>query len=151
MEGYPDIRIVAVPYDSGHPGLRMGAGPEHLLDNGLGEGLRSEGRGQGVTTVRHEREPTAEVATAFELHGLVSNRVRRGLAADGFPRRPRPRWCPPATATPPLLARSRAPTAKAWASSGSTPTGSSTRRRPPRPASSTGWALSSPWGTAGRR
>ena len=85
MEGYPDIRIVAVPYDSGHPGLRMGAGPEHLLDNGLGEGLRSEGRGQGVTTVRHEREPTAEVASAFELHGLVSNRVRRALAEDEVP------------------------------------------------------------------
>src|SRR4028118_1838709 len=85
MEGYPDIRIVAVPYDSAHPGLRMGAGPEHLLDNGLGEGLRSEGRGQGVTTVRHEREPTAEVATAFELHGLVSNQVRRALADGEFP------------------------------------------------------------------
>jgi arginase len=85
MESHPDIRIIAVPYDSGHRGLRMGAGPEHLLDNGLGEGLRSDGRGLSVTTVRHEREPAAEVATAFELHGLVSGQVRRALAEDEFP------------------------------------------------------------------
>jgi arginase len=85
MAGYPDIRIIAVPYDSGHPGLRMGAGPEHLLDNGLGEALRSEGRVLSVTTVRHEREPAAEVATAFELHGLVSGQVRRALADGEVP------------------------------------------------------------------
>ena len=85
MAGYPDIRIIAVPYDSGHPGLRMGAGPEHLLDNGLGEALRSEARVLSVTTVRHEREPAAEVATAFELNGLVSGQVRRALAEGGFP------------------------------------------------------------------
>jgi len=85
MEDNPDIRIIAVPYDSGHPGLRMGAGPEHLLDNGLGEGLRSGGRGLSVTTVRHERELASEVATAFELHGLISGQVRRALAEDGFP------------------------------------------------------------------
>jgi arginase len=85
MEDHPDIRIIAVPYDSGHPGLRMGAGPEHLLENGLGEGLRSEGRRPSVSTVRHEREPTAEVATAFELHGLVSGLVRRTLTDGEFP------------------------------------------------------------------
>ena len=85
MAGYPDIRIIAVPYDSGHPGLRMGAGPEHLLNNGLGEALRSEGRVLSVTTVRHEREPAAEVATAFELHALVSGQVRRALADGEIP------------------------------------------------------------------
>jgi arginase len=63
----------------------MGAGPEHLLDNGLAEALRSEGRVLSVTTVRHEREPVAEVATAFELNGLVSGQVRRALAEDEFP------------------------------------------------------------------
>src|SRR4028118_1588167 len=72
MEGRrPDVRVIVVPYDSGHRGLRMGAGPGHLLDNGLGEALSSEGPGLVVTTVRHPREPPAEVATAFELHGVV--------------------------------------------------------------------------------
>jgi hypothetical protein len=135
MKDHLDIRIIAVPYDSGHPDLRMGAGPEHLLNNGLGERLRSEGRGTRVTTVRHEREPTAEVATAFELHSLVSNRVRRAIA-DG---------------EVPLVLSGNCNTAvveslagvgpETWASSGSTPMASSTHRRRPRPASSTGWVL----------
>jgi arginase len=85
MEDHPDIRIIAVPYDSGHPALRMGAGPNHLLENGLGEGLQLGGRKPSVTTVRHEREPTAEVATAFELQCLVSGRVRRAVAHGEFP------------------------------------------------------------------
>jgi arginase len=85
MEHHRDVRIIAVPYDSGHPGLRMGAGPEHLLDNGLGEAVRPEGRRPSVTYVRHEIEPTAEVATAFELHALVSGQVRQAIAEGGFP------------------------------------------------------------------
>jgi arginase len=85
VEDHQDVRIIAVPYDSGHPELRMGAGPGHLLENGFGEGLRSGGWGPTVTTLRHEREPVAEVATAFELHGLVSGQVRRALAEDEFP------------------------------------------------------------------
>jgi arginase len=82
MEDHPDIRIIAVPYDSGHPLLRTGAGPNHLLENGLGEGLQLGGRKPSVTSVRHEKEPSAEVATAFELQRLVSGRVRRA-DADG--------------------------------------------------------------------
>ena len=85
MQDQRDVRIIAVPYDSGHPNLRMGAGPRHLLNNGLGEALRAQGRGPNVATVRHEREPTAEVATAFELHGLVSGQVRQALAEGEFP------------------------------------------------------------------
>jgi arginase len=63
----------------------MGAGPEHLLDNGLGEAVRPEGRRPSVTNVRHEIEPTAEVATAFELHALVSGQVRQAIVEGGFP------------------------------------------------------------------
>ena len=85
MEGYPDIRIIAVPYDSGHPDRRMGAGPKHLLDNGLVESLRPGGRGVSITTVRHEREPPAEVATAFELQDLVSRQVRAALDEGQLP------------------------------------------------------------------
>jgi len=63
----------------------MGAGAEHLLDNGLGESLRAEGRRPNITYVRHERAPTTEVATAFELHALVSGQVRQAIAEGGFP------------------------------------------------------------------
>jgi arginase len=85
MREHPDIRIIAVPYDSGNPGLRMGAGPQHLLDNGLGASLRPDGRGVSVATVRHEREPTAEVASAFELQDLVSRQVRTAIGEGQLP------------------------------------------------------------------
>jgi arginase len=85
MEDHSDIRIIAVPYDSGHPGLRMGAGPNHLLENGLGALPQLGERKPSVTTVRHEREPTAEIATAFELQCLVSGRVRQALAEGEVP------------------------------------------------------------------
>ena len=54
MEERSGVLIIAVPYDSGHPFLRMGADPGTLLENGLGEALRSEGRGPSLATVRHE-------------------------------------------------------------------------------------------------
>ena len=38
-----DIQILAVPYDSGNRGARMGAGPEALLDAGLEKALRDRG------------------------------------------------------------------------------------------------------------
>jgi arginase len=81
----PGIRVIAVPYDSGHRGLRMGAGPEHLLGNGLGELLRSGERSLNFTTVRPESDPPAEVAAAFELDRLVSGQVRQALAAGELP------------------------------------------------------------------
>ncbi len=85
MGGHPDIRVVVVPYDSGHRGLRMGAGPEHLVRGGLADALRTRGRSPSFATVRPEGDPPAEVATAFELHGLVSEQVRDALADGRFP------------------------------------------------------------------
>ena len=85
MEGYPDVLIIAVPYDSGNPGLRMGTGPQHLLDNGLGASLRPDGRGVSTITVRHEREPPAEVTTGFELQDLVSRQVRAAVDEGRLP------------------------------------------------------------------
>lgn len=85
MEEFPKVHVIAVPYDSGHRGLRMGAGPEHLLNNGLGGALRSAGLSPSFSTVRPEGDPPAEVATAFEIAGLVSARVREAASGGGFP------------------------------------------------------------------
>jgi arginase len=84
VEGSSDIRILAVPYDSAHRGLRMGAGPEHLLENGLVEALRAKGREVRSKTVHPEGEPLAEVATAFELNRLVSETVGAAIARGEF-------------------------------------------------------------------
>jgi len=85
MEEHPDIRIIAVPYDSGTPDMRMGAGPQHLLDNGLCASLRPDGQGASTITIRHEREPPAEVATAFELQDLVSRQVSAAIDQGQLP------------------------------------------------------------------
>ena len=70
MEGRQNVRLIAVPYYSGHRGLRTGAGPEYFLENGLGEALRTEGQNPSFTTASIESEPLTEVATAFELDGV---------------------------------------------------------------------------------
>ncbi|HEV2093013.1 MAG TPA: arginase family protein [Rubrobacter sp.] len=85
MGGYPDVRVIVVPYDSGHRGIRMGAGPEHLVNGGLGEVLRTRGRSPSFATVCPGGDPPAEVAIAFELDGLVSGQVSGALAEDEFP------------------------------------------------------------------
>ena len=83
---YPAVRTVFAPYDFGRRGVRMGAGPEHLRENGLPKLLRSEHR-PSLTFVdlRPETDPPAEVATAFELDRLVSGQVREAVTAGDFP------------------------------------------------------------------
>jgi arginase len=86
MGEHPAVRTVFAPYDSGHRGIRMGAGPEHLWDNGLPEVLRSEYRPSlTFADVLPEVDPPAEVATAFELDRLVSEQVREAVAKREFP------------------------------------------------------------------
>jgi arginase len=85
MEGDPGIRIVVVPYDSGHHGVRMGSGPDHLLNNGLPEALESAEQRVRSVTLHPDSDPPAEVATAFELDSLVSGEVRAVVEAGEFP------------------------------------------------------------------
>lgn len=85
MDDARDIRIVAVPYDSGHHRWRMGGGPEHLLENGFADELGTEGREARAEVLHPENTPPVEVATAFELDGLVSESVREAVAGGEFP------------------------------------------------------------------
>src|SRR3712207_244659 len=43
---HPAVRNVFAPYDSGYRGLRVGAGPDYLMNNRLPEMLRSAGVGR---------------------------------------------------------------------------------------------------------
>jgi arginase len=86
MAEHPAVRTVFAPYDSGHRGLRMGAGPWHLWDNGLPQALRSENRTTSTyVDVVPEADPPAEVAVSFELDRLVSEQVRGAHAEGEFP------------------------------------------------------------------
>jgi hypothetical protein len=40
MAEHLSVRTIFAPYDSGYRGLRMGAGPDHLMEGGLPEMLR---------------------------------------------------------------------------------------------------------------
>jgi arginase len=79
------VQLLLLPYDSGHRSLRMGRGPEHFLDNGLTEILRSHGHEVSVETIEPHREFRAEVATQFELYGSLAERVTEARQTNRFP------------------------------------------------------------------
>src|ERR687898_85999 len=86
MAEHPAVRTIFAPYDSGHRGLRMGAGPDYLMEGGLPEMLRSTERPSlSSAHVLPEVDPPAEVATAFELDRLVAEQVREAVAGGEFP------------------------------------------------------------------
>ena len=81
-----EIQILAVPYDSGHRGLRMGAGPEALLNHGLVETLRKDGHTVHVRMA--ELDPgqwRAEIQSSFELMRMLATAVRDACDASRFP------------------------------------------------------------------
>jgi arginase len=81
-----EIQLLAVPYDSGNRGVRMGAGPEALLTAGLQQALRAAGHTVHVKIA--ELPPhswNAEIQTGFELMRMLSGAVRDARAANRFP------------------------------------------------------------------
>ena len=80
------IQLLALPYDSGNRGARMGAGPEALLDGGIERSLRE--RGHDVHTKIAELPAgawRAEIQTAFELMRMLSTAVREAREANRLP------------------------------------------------------------------
>ena len=81
-----NVQLLAVPYDSGHRGARMGAGPEALLNAGL-EGVLTA-KGHHVHT-RIAEIPAgawhAEIETSFELMRMLSGAVREAMESERLP------------------------------------------------------------------
>ena len=64
----------------------MGAGPQHLLDQGLVRHLEQQGHQVTVSFVHDDEElPPAEIRTAFELSRRIAVRVRVARQAGEFP------------------------------------------------------------------
>ena len=81
-----EIQILAVPYDSGHRGLRMGAGPEALLKAGLVEALRGDGHNISVRLAELDPDQwQAEIQSSFELMRMLAAAVREARNAGRFP------------------------------------------------------------------
>lgn len=79
------VRVLQIPYDSGHRARRMGAGPLHLVDrtrllDRLGRAQDAELRPIEVAS----RFPT-EIGTAFELHRALALEVASAVRAGILP------------------------------------------------------------------
>jgi arginase len=79
------VRVILVPYDSGHRGARMGRGPEHLVARGALDALRAAGHEVDVECVEAQHAFRTEVATSFELYGALAHRVRHALGEGWMP------------------------------------------------------------------
>lgn len=79
------IHIIAAPYDTARHRWRMGAGPEHMLANGLETRLHWQGHDVTSVIVEPARPDPAEIATAFDLMARVAEQVRAAVERGAFP------------------------------------------------------------------
>jgi arginase len=77
-----NVRLLSVPYDSGHRAARLGRGPDAFLAGGLPEHLARAGHTVGRTTIELDGGFGAEVGAAFALNRRLASAVR-GAAARG--------------------------------------------------------------------
>ena len=81
-----DVRLIAVPYDSGIRGWRMGAGPDRLLAAGAEARLRAAGHGVSVEHITLTAEgATPEIRATFDLAARVAERVAASRSAGALP------------------------------------------------------------------
>lgn len=69
------MRLFAIPYDSGHRGLRMGAGPSRI----------ERELGIAAETIEAPGPWHAEIRTSFVLYAALADRVREATAAGELP------------------------------------------------------------------
>jgi arginase len=81
----PPLQLLLVPYDSGHRGVRMGDGPDHLLRHGIASALRAAGTDVQSEYIESATEFRTEIATHFELCALVAERVAAAVQARRRP------------------------------------------------------------------
>lgn len=80
------VQLLNVPYDTAVREGRMGAGPGHLLNNGLEAHLRDRGHTVTLDVVEDEAGALpAEIRTAFELNRALAERVRDAVSSDRLP------------------------------------------------------------------
>jgi arginase len=79
------VALILVPYDAGLRGIRMGRGPEHLLDSGMARTLEHDGHDVSISWVESSVDPPAEIAVAFDLARSIAGLVAEARAADRFP------------------------------------------------------------------
>jgi arginase len=69
------VRLLQVPYDSGHFDVRMGAGPFALARAGAAVRLRAQGHAVEEQVLHPSTSWCAELASAFQLHRAIAAAV----------------------------------------------------------------------------
>ena len=81
-----EIQLLAVPYDSGNRGVRMGAGPEALIKAGLTSALREQGHRVHLKIAELPGDSWhAEIQTSFELMRMLSAAVGEARHSNRLP------------------------------------------------------------------
>jgi arginase len=81
-----ETQLLAIPYDSGIRGARMGAGPEGLIEAGLPDALRAQGHKVHVKIAELPADSWhAEIQTSFELMRMLSAAVRDARDSHRLP------------------------------------------------------------------
>ena len=80
------IDIVSVPFDSGVRNVRMGNGPQYLLDAGLRDHLEGQGHRVAMTELDPAFDPlTPEPTIMLELNRQLAEAVADTLRRGAFP------------------------------------------------------------------
>src|SRR5215207_1040668 len=79
------VDLIMVPYDTARRGKRMGAGPDHFLENGAAKRLRAAAGRVRETSVGADRHFPAEVHTSFELARGIALAVRAARGHGALP------------------------------------------------------------------
>ena len=79
------VDVLQVPYDSGHRGSRMGAGPLRIVEAGFLDSLASAGHEVELVPVELESSFPTEVASAFQLACSIRERVSSARSRGRLP------------------------------------------------------------------
>lgn len=79
------VHVVVSPYDSGHQGRRMGAGPDAFLKHGIEHVLRGAGRQVATGRVEVETDFPTEVATSLTVAAHVAGHAHHGMREGRVP------------------------------------------------------------------
>lgn len=79
-----EIRLIQVPYDSGHRGRRMGAGPLRLAEVGTFDRLEAIAA-TSVDAIELSTPFLTEIGSAFDLHRAIAGSVNRACESSALP------------------------------------------------------------------
>lgn len=80
----PPLRLLSVPYDSGHRSERQGLGPERIVDAWKARGGHDAQEAE-LSTLQATSDFPTEIATTFELMGSISRGVSGALEEGRSP------------------------------------------------------------------